>query len=88
MTNHTPAPWVVDGYGDILSERRGEISVVATVCNDEIEITKADRDIILAAPDMYEALKAVFDDGVAFLCSGERVRWLVINALKKARGEV
>lgn len=86
MTNHTPAPWDVDEYGDILSERNGEISIVATVYNDEIEINKADRRLILAAPDMYEALesaKALMDVRNDYGVVYDRI----CDALKKSRGE-
>lgn len=91
MTNHTPAPWVIDNEGDISGFDRNQRSscvAMASIDGEGIKFPReADRDLILAAPDMYEALvaaKALMDIrndyGVVY--------HEICNALKKARGEV
>lgn len=91
MTNHTPAPWVIDNEGDVTwfgNEHEGECECVAFGRGDEgiYFRNEADRALILAAPDMYEALvaaKAHMD------IEGSRgfVYTVICGALKKARGE-
>lgn len=91
MANHTPAPWHDDNYyGNIwhASDDGSETRGVIMGSGDGIAINNpADRDLILATPDMYDALysaKALMDVrndyGVVYdeIC----------GALKKARGEV
>lgn len=86
MTKHTPAPWIMGNEGDIVGwpELSGHGEFVAIGGGLEgIKINNpADRDLILAAPDMYEALGRVLD----FTVSSE-LREIVCNALKKAQGD-
>lgn len=86
MTNHTPAPWVVDEDGDIIGiKSRGYCVAAGDVAGIEID-NPADRDLILAAPDMYEALRRAKS---ILRMTGESPSALrVISlALKKAQGE-
>lgn len=88
MTNHTPAPWVVDEDGDIIGVKsRGYCVAAGDVAGIGID-NPADRDLILAAPDMYEALEEVrnFMDTLGIWAPKTYER--VCDALKKARGEV
>ncbi len=86
MSAHTPGPWIVshdpDGSPDdyCIGVPDGKIDQVA-VCS------KRDAPIISAAPDMYEALKAVLeflrDEGSDDYMIADTVR----AALAKARGQ-
>lgn len=88
MTNHTPAPWDDnDVYGNIWHENERRRTPVVEGSGNGLAFNNAyDRDLILAAPDMYEALdsaKALLDVrndyGVVYAD--------ICDALKKARGE-
>lgn len=64
MNNHTPAPWLVqegnDGVNYIHIIKEGEeypIKIIAIVGN-ETEQHKANQKLILASPEMLEALQA------------------------------
>lgn len=61
MAEHTPAPWHDDDEcQNIWHNNNGRNRGVVLGCGDGIAINNpADRDIILAAPDMYEALCSV-----------------------------
>lgn len=88
MVNHTPAPWHDgDACGNIWhTGGDGRNRGVILGCGDGIAINNdADRDLILAAPDMYEALLVV-EASMKGTNEGFVYRW-VRDALKKARGE-
>jgi hypothetical protein len=67
MSKHTPGPWTVEEYGDdetpalvIHKDSESRICFMATPGShgDPAKI-EADARLIAAAPDMYEALKAI-----------------------------
>jgi hypothetical protein len=79
---HTPGPWQVNGshvYGGGSPERA---SLIAQVLSPDPRHL-ADRSLIAAAPDLYEALRA------ALACHGREYSWgaMAEAALAKARGE-
>lgn len=87
MTNHTPAPWDDnDVYGNIWHENERRRTPVVEGSGNGLAFNNAyDRDLILAAPDMYEAL----EDALEYLDGNETltIYWTVFDALQKARGE-
>lgn len=92
MARYTPAPWVIDDEGDICSASLGaggdESTWVAMGCREETGIdfkSEADRALILAAPDMCDALLAV-EASMKGKNEGFIYRW-VRDAMKKARDE-
>jgi len=56
MNHHTPGPWIVDG-SSIKDESDNTIAQVHWRRNEEQEAANAN--LIAAAPDMYETLKAL-----------------------------
>ena len=81
---HTPGPWETRGptrvYGNLQRDQNSTADLVATTVN------AADASLIAAAPEMYEALQAVWwfierhDDTPAHLAE------TVLRALHKAEG--
>lgn len=58
---HTPAPWTLDGYS-ILDERERELAsyrVDTSPGAGDIPEWRANAALLVAAPEMYEALQAV-----------------------------
>jgi hypothetical protein len=74
---HTPAPWrsVTDGISHWIEIQPNKIAL--------IRAKKADRDLIVAAPDMLAALHEVLS-----LCDRDSdIGRVVIAAIAKAKGE-
>lgn len=87
VVGYTPAPWFIDEGGDICGTVSGKSTWVAVGGCEETGIdfkSDADRDLILAAPDMYEALLVV--EAALEGANGGFIYRQVSNALKKARG--
>jgi hypothetical protein len=58
---HTPAPWTLDGYS-ILDERERELASIYRATSPgagDIPEWRANAALIVAAPELYEALQAV-----------------------------
>lgn len=93
MTNHTPGPWFIDDYGDIvrnipdLDPMSYPIVLMSTRKGVDID-NDADRDLILAAPDMYEALLKIHGMLEAAGQDAHIMHAWAVRALKKARGEL
>ena len=65
MSAHTPGPWFVttqDDYptGEVSADPMGVRHIVTTYCDD----AKANARLIAAAPELLEALQAVWNEGV------------------------
>lgn len=92
MGKYTPGPWAYEEpYPCIRSIHRKGISVThviyATNMNyDDERRARADADLILAAPDMYEALKRISDDAGAKGGLTWELYELARKAVAKARG--
>lgn len=100
-TKFTPGPWIADDgdasswgvFSDATSDAvcyLYDTHVGAPYATDPIE-SSANANLIAAAPELYEALKAMAaDDAFAELCAsiGEEPRWLksARKALAKAEG--
>lgn len=72
MIGHTPAPWVVDIYGDV--QANGED--VARIATSDGHAT-ADARLISAAPELLEALKEIIMHVVSATlehCDGNKCR--------------
>lgn len=65
MSNHTPAPWILDydkGIGrDVLSLKHGGICTVRRAGRHDDATFKANADLIAAAPELLEALKELYE---------------------------
>jgi len=80
----TPGPWKVDRDENfILSEGFGDVACIVNIENREER--EANRALIAAAPELYEALMAIVD--VFPERPGEEVLSKINKALAKARGE-
>ncbi len=91
MSKHTPAPWHDgDECGNIWhTGSDGRNRGVVLGCGDGLAINNdADRDLILAAPDMYEALQKIHGMLEAAGQDAHIMHAWASRALKKARGEV
>lgn len=83
--NHTPGPWIADGNGfeptyDISNED-GSIATVKT--------TRADADLMAAAPELFDALERIINLQDAGLSDAElklKVRETAIRALATIYG--
>lgn len=90
-TKHTPAPWSVEGRITGKGFDRSAIvakTLIAEVYSEafkDIENEKANAHLIAAAPDMYEALKALSD--YYELPVSQSCLDAINNALAKAEGK-
>lgn len=88
MSNHTPAPWGIDTDGAIIGCQVKYKAIAEGASCEGVRIyNPADRDLILAAPDMYEALSYVMGFVLRRGCPDAKLYTMVSDALKKARGE-
>ena len=60
-TKHTPGPWVVKEYDDMLVTGQGGIIAGMRSAGRSMNVARANARLIAAAPDLLEALQEVFD---------------------------
>lgn len=90
MSKHTPGPWDLDG--DILITKAdpfeemcfGRLSLCGAFSEDEVAHTEA---LILAAPDLLEALEVMFQAFVFHGYTADSAVTVARAAIAKARGE-
>lgn len=81
MAEHTPPPWRVGAYGQVISENRRVAD--CRVAGMGLHEGNANARLIAAAPDLLAALELVMREEV--LSCG--VEMTVSNAIAKAKGE-
>lgn len=90
---YTPAPWKAEAYnlrmGSLISYgdiSKGQSVAIALAQKDALT-GKANARLIAAAPELLEALKAIFEDNCFYHKDGdERAYLMAIRAIKKAEG--
>ena len=86
MNKHTTGPWTVDDCGWIESAC-GESVVEYSGCGSHEALwDKQALNIVLAAPDLLEALSEIINDGGKFVMTSETHR-KASAAIASARGE-
>jgi len=87
MRKHTPGPWERKGlYVEAGNRRSAGIRIIAHIFGHEKAIWEPNGNLIAAAPDMLEALKAAEE----WVCpvEGSQMLWEHIRkAIRKAEGE-
>lgn len=92
MSGFTKGPWIITSVGGVDSS--GSIAIGAegkAICDVWtfdvcVETKKANAHLISAAPELYEALRVVFEEEN---CDGfaDETQHIIRKALSKARGE-
>lgn len=60
-TNHTPGPWALSPYNNIMS-RNGTIAKIEQMPGNYDSEQEANAHLIASAPDLLSALQAVMDE--------------------------
>jgi hypothetical protein len=86
---YTPGPWTAEANGVFKDKQRNPIASVYDPehTNHLTDIAKANAQLIAAAPEMYEALKAIIESGVIPYCYSDKLVVAAKQALAKAEGE-
>lgn len=87
----TPGPWVAKGTdiftGYPVGRSQEPEEIIYAMQLYEVEGTQeANARLIAAAPDMYEALKAIIESGEIPLCYSDKLVVMAKQALAKAEG--
>jgi hypothetical protein len=85
-TKYTPGPWSFEDESPHINKVRSQGDIIAQVIGDSPE-ADANARLIAAAPDMLEALEAVYRWQIEAIGDEDRVLDLVADAINKARGQ-
>lgn len=88
-TKFTPGPWKRDKYGSVIGANGSDVlfrgvAVLASGSDESMREAESNTDLLVAAPDLYEALVAIYD--AWYNLDGSDYRRLKA-ALAKANGE-
>ena len=83
MSKHTPGPWVTNGTAVNASRIRITQQWLGVLSKEELD---ANANLIAAAPDLLEALKAVYATWLPEGNVGSGLGLQVVNAIAKAEG--
>ena len=89
---YTKGPWEADGNGVFEKGKPNQVIAIAHDPDDSHhlnDISKANAQLMAAAPDMYEALRAIvnwYEVKGEILCTNDQPYELLKQALRKAEG--
>jgi hypothetical protein len=88
MSKHTPGPWIATAGGWI-DDANGIPVVQYESCGSHAAewTNPADRELVLAAPELLEALKEVLENCTAGFAPSSRFLVKAHAAIAKAKGE-